>query len=203
MGSKLGRASVAVALLGATLVAWRAPGEPTLSASAAESPSDLVGMVPARLVDTRPGRTTIDGHNAATGPLGPNTTLTVTVTGRANIPTTGVGAVVINVTATEPTASSYLTVWPTSTPQPDASNLNFTPGQTIPNLVIAQVGTNGQININNYTGTTHLIIDVMGWYPTTNTAPPPTTSTLVLIVSGIYQGSMNSVAGCSSRPFTF
>jgi hypothetical protein len=40
--------------------------------------------------------------------------------------------------------------------------LNFTAGQTIPNLVIAKVGSNGQISIYNDTGTTHVIVDVLG-----------------------------------------
>ncbi len=33
-------------------------------------------------------------------------------------------------------------------------------------MVIAQVGTNGQISIYNHAGATHVIVDVLGWFPT-------------------------------------
>jgi hypothetical protein len=48
---------------------------------------------------------------------------------------------------------------------PLASNLNFVANQTIPNLVIAKVGTNGQVEFyNGSSGTTHVVVDVMGWF---------------------------------------
>jgi hypothetical protein len=72
---------------------------------------------------------------------------------------------VLNVTATGPTAASYLTVWPAGTDRPIASNLNFTAAQTIPNMVIAKVGAGGQISIFNAAGTTDVIVDVLGWFP--------------------------------------
>jgi hypothetical protein len=53
-----------------------------------------------------------------------------------------VGAVALNVTVTHtenPTiGDGYVTVYPCGT-RPDASNLNFVAGQTIPNSVIAPV----------------------------------------------------------------
>ena len=72
----------------------------------------------------------------------------------------------LNITATGPTAGGFLTVFPTGTGRPNASNLNFGPGQTVPNLVIAQVGTNGQVSIYNAAGSTQLIADVAGWFAT-------------------------------------
>ena len=56
-----------------------------------------------------------------------------------------VAAVVVNVTATEPHAAGYVTVWPCGQPRPTASNLNTAPGLTIPNLVIAKIGTGGKV----------------------------------------------------------
>ena len=47
---------------------------------------------------------------------------------------------------------------------PTASNLNFGPGQTVPNLVIVKVGTNGNVKIYNAVGSVHVIFDVAGWY---------------------------------------
>ena len=48
--------------------------------------------------------------------------------------------------------------------KPSASSLNWAPGWTIPNAVTAKIGTNGQINIYNNTGTTNVITDTAGWY---------------------------------------
>ncbi|MEO5679062.1 MAG: hypothetical protein ABIS47_05265, partial [Acidimicrobiales bacterium] len=118
----------------------------------------------ARLMDTRPGAPTTDGIASGTGPLAPGATRTLTVTGRGGVPATGVGAVVINMAVTGTTAPSFLTVFPTGWPQPNASSLNFGAGQTIANLVIAKVGSNGQISITNFSGSTQVIGDVAGWF---------------------------------------
>src|SRR6185436_4557115 len=74
----------------------------------------------------------------------------------------------LNVTATNPSANSYLTVWPTGAAQPLASNLNFGGGQTVPNMVIVPIGADGQISIYNNTGGVDVIVDVLGWFPTGN-----------------------------------
>ena len=71
---------------------------------------------------------------------------------------------VLNVTVTEPTAVSFLTAWPGGTPRPLASNLNYGPGQTVPNLVVVQVGAGGTVDLFNYAGSAHVIADVAGWY---------------------------------------
>ncbi len=124
-------------------------------------------LSPARLLDTRPGAATIDGVSAGTGALAPGAVRTLTVTGRGGVPASGVGAVVLNLTATSPTAGGYLTVYPAGTARPGTSNLNFGAGQTIPNLVIAKVGAYGQVSIFNASGSTQVIADVAGWFPTT------------------------------------
>ncbi|MEJ7765550.1 MAG: hypothetical protein WKF86_08650, partial [Acidimicrobiales bacterium] len=127
--------------------------------------SDYNTVLPARLMDTRPGASTTDGISAAGGAVGPGATRTLTVTGRGGVPASGVGAVVLNITATGPTAGGFLTVFPADATRPNASNLNFVPGQTIPNLVIARVSAGGQVSIYNSSGSTHLIADVAGWLP--------------------------------------
>ncbi len=121
-------------------------------------------LLPARLLDTRPGAPTIDGLAAGTGALAPGATRTLTVTGRGGVPTTGVGGVVLNVTATGPTTGGYLTAYPVGAARPATSNLNFGPGQTIANLVIAKVGAYGQVSIYNASGSTQVIVDVAGWF---------------------------------------
>jgi hypothetical protein len=130
------------------------------------------GLNPARVLDTRPTGATIDGRALAGGAVPAGAIFTLPVLGRAGVPDSGVGAVVLNVTITEPTEPTYLTVWPSATTRPDASNLNATAGQTIPNLVIAQVGPDGAVAIYNAAGHTHVIADILGWFPTTNTYTP-------------------------------
>ena len=82
--------------------------------------------------------------------------------GASAIPTTAKAAVV-NVTVTDPTSDGFLTVWPCGSPQPLASNLNYSAGQTIPNLVISQLGTGGTICIAAQ-ATTNIVADIDGWF---------------------------------------
>jgi len=65
------------------------------------------------------------------------------------VPATGVSAVVLNVTVTQPTTGSFLTVYPSGTTRPLASSLNFVAAQTVPNLVVAKVGADGKVGVYN------------------------------------------------------
>jgi hypothetical protein len=66
--------------------------------------------VPARLLDTRPGTTTVDGHAIGAGVVEAGTVKEVKVGTRANIPVDA-AAVVINVTAVDATGPSYASVY--------------------------------------------------------------------------------------------
>ena len=46
---------------------------------------------------------------------------------------------------------------------PTASNLNYHPGDTIPNAVITQIGAGGKVCLFTY-GTTQLIADINGYF---------------------------------------
>ena len=72
----------------------------------------------------------------------------------------------MNVTVTQPTAPSLLTVWPTRETRPTASNLNYVANQTVPNLVVVKVGTGGKVDLFNDAGGTHVVSDVVGWFDT-------------------------------------
>ncbi|HEY8813641.1 MAG TPA: hypothetical protein VIP57_00840, partial [Candidatus Dormibacteraeota bacterium] len=115
-------------------------------------------LVPARLLDTR------TGIGAPAAKLAAGQTLDLQVTGRGNVPASGVNAVVLNVTATSPTSLGFLTVFPTGVARPNASNLNFNAGETVPNRVMVGVGTGGKVSIFNPAGTTNVIADVNGWF---------------------------------------
>ncbi len=72
-------------------------------------------------------------------------------------------AVIINLTAVDPTDTSYLSAWAGGTPQPAVSNVNFSPGLTIPNLAIVPVN-NGVISIYNHSGRVDVLADVFGYF---------------------------------------
>ncbi|MGH9266267.1 MAG: hypothetical protein ACRD1D_16405, partial [Acidimicrobiales bacterium] len=111
-------------------------------------------VTPNRILDTRT-------FGAAPGP---QATLDLQVTGTQGVPASGVSAVMVNVTVVSPTTAGFLTVFPTGEPRPVASNLNFTPGLIVPNLVAVKLGAGGRISIFNSAGNTHVIVDVAGWF---------------------------------------
>ncbi|MEO5678409.1 MAG: hypothetical protein ABIS47_01965, partial [Acidimicrobiales bacterium] len=80
------------------------------------------------------------------------------------VPGSGVTAVVLNVTAVNPSAGTFVTVWPTGEAKPNASNLNIPTGDTRANLVTVKVGAGGQVTFSNEFGTVDLIADIAGWY---------------------------------------
>ena len=130
--------------------------------------SALNSIVPARLLDTRAGQQTIDGAFAGGGALAGGAKIDLQVSGRAGLPASGVGGVILNVTATQPTAPGYVSAWPQGTTQPTTANLNFVPNQTIPNLVVSQVGATGQVSLFNANGNVHLVADLLGWFPSSS-----------------------------------
>ena len=116
-----------------------------------------VKVTPTRLLDTR----------SSTGGVTPgvNGTVSVQAAGTAPLPATGMSAVVLNVTAAAPTGSGWITAWADGTTLPVASNLNFTPGQTVPNLTVTPLGTDGRANLyNGSPGSTQLLADVSGYF---------------------------------------
>jgi alpha-tubulin suppressor-like RCC1 family protein len=118
--------------------------------------------VPSRLLDSRrPGGHTVDGQFQGGGRLGAQTTLELPVASRVGIPIDA-EAVSLNVTVVSAAGDGFLTVYPCGTTRPDASNVNFTNGQTIPNVVLAKVGAVGKVCL--YTSAaTDVIVDVSGY----------------------------------------
>lgn len=110
-------------------------------------------MSPARLLDTRD----------AGVKLGAGETLEVTVPA-------GSAGVALNVAVTEGTLGSYLTVFPAGAERPTTANLNFAPGQTTSNAVVAKVGDADQVSIYNALGEVHVIVDINGTYDAASVA---------------------------------
>ena len=82
-------------------------------------------------------------------------------------------------TVTNPTSPGFVTVWPSGVAKPVASNLNFVAGQTIPNLVVVQVGANQKVSLFNSAGSADLVADVVGFFDDGSTPAPALLTSLV------------------------
>ena len=112
--------------------------------------SKFTVLAPNRVLDTR-----------WQTPLGPGGVWTLDL--RNYVPASAT-AVTFNLTATEPTASTFVTAWPTGTTRPTASNLNVVAGETRPNQVTVALGTDRRVSLYNNSGTVELLADVTGFY---------------------------------------
>jgi hypothetical protein len=115
---------------------------------------------PQRLVDTRAG----SGHLGAGSAIGPAATATYQVTGNAGVPASGVSAVIVNVTVTNTTAASFLTLWAAGATRNTVSNANWVAGWTRANRAIVPVSSTGQISVYNQFGSVDVILDVNGYF---------------------------------------
>ncbi len=129
-------------------------------AGAPTTPGAFKSISPDRLLDTR-----------KSSAVPANTPVSFQVAGVNGIPAS-VSAVVFNLTVTQPQRLGFVTAYASGTNRPIASNLNFSEGQTVPNLVTVPVGANGKVALlNASSGSSHLIADVAGYYlPGTPTA---------------------------------
>jgi hypothetical protein len=118
----------------------------------------FASVVPSRILDTR------TGNGAPVAKVAPGIPISLQVTGRGGVPTTGVSAVVLNVTVTEPASGGWLAAWPAGEALPLVSNLNYVAGQTVPNLVVVKVGAGGKVNLYSSGGPVHVIADVAGYF---------------------------------------
>ncbi|MFF9841425.1 FlgD immunoglobulin-like domain containing protein [Streptomyces sp. NPDC013740] len=114
-------------------------------------------VTPARVLDTRGG---LGAPRAKVGAAG---TVSVRLAGRGGLPASGVSAVVLNVTATNVSASTYVSVYPYGTQRTSASNLNVTAGRTVANAVIVPV-KDGKVTLYNHAGSVDLLADVSGYF---------------------------------------
>jgi hypothetical protein len=117
-------------------------------------------VVPSRILDSRGAN---GGWNGKLTSAAPRDLQVTDRGGASSVPATAT-AVVLNVTATDASTGSFITVFPSGTNRPNASNLNFGPNQTIPNLVTVKVGAGGKVGFANAVGQVHVIADVVGYY---------------------------------------
>ncbi|MGW4826071.1 RCC1 domain-containing protein [Amycolatopsis japonica] len=127
-------------------------------AAALTSPaSSFTAVQPTRFLDT------VRGVGIPAGPVGARTTVTGSAAGLAPEGTT---AVVVNVWAEGPTADTAVTVFPHGTARPNLPNLVVQNGKRRSNQVTVQVGADRALDFYNESGSTHLVVSIMGYYTT-------------------------------------
>ncbi|AEE46637.1 peptidoglycan recognition protein family protein [Cellulomonas fimi] len=145
---------------GGTVKPWS--GTVTLSGSQnppTEQPVPLVGdlgfvpVTPARLLDTR----------TTGGSLGPASRMDLDVTGSFGVPDNA-KAVALNVTAVGTSQVTFVRVWPAGQPAPGSSTFNTDGRRTTNAGVVVGVGGGGKVSLYNNAGTTHLVVDVTGYF---------------------------------------
>lgn len=126
--------------------------------------SDFTPHAPTRLLDTR------DGTGAPKKVVGAWGTARVKVGGAPGIPANAT-AVVLNLTVTNPSRAGHITAFGTGDERPTSSNVNYEPGQTVPNLVIVPIGDDGYVDLYNHAeGSVDLIADVTGYFTHTSSS---------------------------------
>jgi hypothetical protein len=128
-------------------------------ARAQSGPYQYYSLTPCRVVDTR---------NPAGVNGGPALGLAerdFQMKGNCGIPQTA-QAVTINVTVTNATAGSWLTIWPAGLAKPFVSTINFDQNTSaLANGAIVGVGAGtNDLAVQNAFGQVHVIIDVTGYF---------------------------------------
>jgi Spherulation-specific family 4 len=148
------------------------PPNPTTSSSSSSTTTGTVpggpptdvgsgfhALNPTRILDSR------EGLGAPLGKTKPDSVLRLNVANRGGVPSSGATAVTLNLTAVDPSAAGFVTVYPcgVGVNPPIVSNVNYAAGQTIANLVTVPLAADGTACITTSTSV-HLLSDIAGWY---------------------------------------
>ena len=151
-----------VALIGAFLLVLP-QGRPA-QADAAVAGGDYVPFTTTtRVLDTRSAVGV-----PTTTPMAADSEKAFAVLGVGSVPSTGVTAVLADVTLLDPSGATLLRLWADGTPRP-VNSVIHTSADNISNSVVIPVGTNGRARIYNSAGTAHAVIDVQGYFTTATT----------------------------------
>jgi hypothetical protein len=74
-------------------------------------------------------------------------------------------AVVMNLTARSATRTTSVTAWPYGSRRPAIPDLSVPAWRTTANLVVIRIGKKNLVRITNRSGSTHLVGDIVGYYP--------------------------------------
>lgn len=149
----------------------------------------FVAATPKRLLDTRPGAAI--GYSGAK----PNgSTLTVDLTALSSGLPAGAAAAVVNITATESGGPGFVQAAAAGALTPgESSVLNLTgPDQTVAGLSIVPLDANGRIALFT-SGSTHLIVDLVGWFTGASATPSNTGKFVPLAPERIYDSRFETM----------
>lgn len=140
---------------------WFRVGGCSGASAAAGTPTAPSGYrslpVPVRILDTR------EGLGTPAGPVPAYCEVGLQVTGRAGVPSTGVTAVLLNVTAVAPAGDGFVTAYPCASGRPWTSNLNPPKGGIVAGSVVVAPDEAGRVCL--YTmAASDLVVDVQGWF---------------------------------------
>jgi hypothetical protein len=150
-----------------TRIRWSAFGATTalvlggggmLQASASTSSnagaSMLVPVVPQRVFDTR-------GATGSVHPLAAGETYTLSLASYLPMESTAISA---NITVTDGSTASFLTIFPTGKQLPKSSNINWKDKSAVANQMTVALGDDHSINLFNSVGRVDVIVDLQGYY---------------------------------------
>ncbi len=134
----------------------------------------LQPISPQRVLDTRAPSSPTTGRVRA----GQNLRLDLTAA------PAGTAAAVINIVAADPTATGWLSVTPcTNVPLSErTSSINFGPGRSVANSIVAPMTADGEICVFASTAT-HVVVDVTGWIGTSGSLTLDETESFRLVDS--------------------
>ncbi len=147
----------------------------------------FVPVNPHRVLDTRPSQPgPVPAGWVPHKPV-PSETVRIEVPADAGVPPTGVTALVVNVTATEPAGPGFMQALPTGAAPGLTSNVNYATGETAATHAIVPLGADGTISVFT-SNSAHIVVDVMG-YITDGTSPSSTTGLFVPVTPNRYYDS--------------
>ncbi len=134
------------------LVGWWAPAE--VVRGRLFQPKSLT-----RVLDTR------KGIGAKKAKVASGKAIRVRVAGKRRPIPGSAKAVVMTLTARSATRSTFVTAWPNGKRRPAFPDLSVPAWRTTANLVVVRIGKKNRIKLTNGSGSTHLVGDVVGYYP--------------------------------------
>jgi hypothetical protein len=147
------------------------------------------------LLDTR------TGTGGREGKLDADRALPFVVLGVGGVPASGVKAVLLKVAAADATSNTFLRLYPNGDTDPGMTMLTVAAGQLISNTTTVAPGTLGKVVVWNASGSTHVIVQVQGYFRTavgtTGGGFVPVTHTKVVDTR-----SGTKIGAGSSRTFT-
>ena len=155
--ARFGVLAAAVALSLSAVPAQATPSAHPAAGSAAPSGSVFTPVTPRRLLDTR---------TTGQGPIEANSAITLGMPTDLFPP--DATAVVLNVTGTDSTASTFLSLRPLAAETAAVSNLNLAAGETRANLATVEIGTDFShlrgVQISAGPASVDAIVDLEGYY---------------------------------------